>query len=145
MRAGLESAPLHLESFRIEDAFVVLATGGREYRLPYARVGSHIHVAFDGESYEFIPADHDEDATADAGGGFVPELISPMPGKVLKVLVDVGQPVEAGQGLLLLEAMKMEQTIRAAAAATVEELRVAAGDMVGPGQILVVLSERTAD
>ncbi len=141
MQAGLESEPLVLESYRIEERFVVLCSGGREYRLPYQRVGTHIHLAYAGESYEFVPADHGDDALTDAGGGFVPELISPMPGKVLQVLVEPGQQVGGGQALLVLEAMKMEQTVRASSPARVEEVRVRTGDMVGPGQILVVLSE----
>ena len=62
---------------------------------------------------------------------------SPMPGVVLKILVSEGQPVSAGDVLLILEAMKMEQTIRAAADGVVESIKVQTGQVVSPGDVLV--------
>ncbi|MBS1786731.1 MAG: acetyl-CoA carboxylase biotin carboxylase subunit [Acidobacteria bacterium] len=62
---------------------------------------------------------------------------SPMPGVVLKILVSEGQQVSAGNALLVLEAMKMEQTIRAAADGLVESIKVQAGQVVSPGDVLV--------
>jgi pyruvate carboxylase subunit B len=68
------------------------------------------------------------------------EVKAPMPGLVLRVLVEAGQQVEAGAGLVVLEAMKMENQIRAPAAGVVEAVRVEAGQAVEKGQILVVLA-----
>ena len=62
---------------------------------------------------------------------------SPMPGQVLKILVTEGQHVAAGDALLILEAMKMEQTIRAAADGVVEAIKVTTGQIVSPGDVLV--------
>jgi len=62
---------------------------------------------------------------------------SPMPGVVLKILVSEGQQVSAGDALLILEAMKMEQTIRAAADGVVETIKVQTGQVVSPGDVLV--------
>jgi acetyl-CoA carboxylase biotin carboxylase subunit len=62
---------------------------------------------------------------------------APMPGQVLKVLVEVGQVVSAGDGLVILEAMKMEQTLRAATDGVVEGVLVKQGDVVAPGDRLV--------
>ncbi len=62
-----------------------------------------------------------------------------MQGTIVKVLVAVGDTVEAGQALLVLEAMKMENHINAETAGTVTEIRVAAGDTVGTGDVLVVI------
>ena len=64
---------------------------------------------------------------------------APVPGRIVAVRVAVGDAVEEGQVLVVLEAMKMEHTIRAAAAATVVEVRVAEGDQVDARQVLVVL------
>jgi biotin carboxyl carrier protein len=63
-----------------------------------------------------------------------------MPGQVLKVLVEVGQSVTAGDPLVILEAMKMEQTLRATSDGVVETIRVQIGDLVVPGDILVEIS-----
>ena len=66
-------------------------------------------------------------------------LVSPMPGKVVAVLATVGQAVEAGAGLVVLEAMKMENEFRATAAGVVAEVHVAPGQAVDAGDLLVVL------
>ena len=79
-------------------------------------------------------------AAAAAGGGAGNGTISaPMQGTIVKVLVDPGDAVEAGQAVLVLEAMKMENHINAESAGTVQEIRVAAGDTVGTGDVLVVI------
>jgi 3-methylcrotonyl-CoA carboxylase alpha subunit len=64
-----------------------------------------------------------------------------MPGKVLSTHVAVGDQVEAGQLLIVLEAMKMEHRITAPVAGTVTELRVGEDDQVANGELMVVLSE----
>ena len=71
---------------------------------------------------------------ASAGSG---DVNAPMPGKVLQVLVEPGHSVEEGQPLLVLEAMKMENVIKATAAGTVSEVPVNEGDAVEKGSLLV--------
>ena len=66
-------------------------------------------------------------------------LLAPMPGLVLRVLAEVGAVVTAGQPLLVLEAMKMEQTVSAPANGVVAELHAKAGEQVSTGQVLAVL------
>ncbi|MGC8462367.1 MAG: biotin carboxylase N-terminal domain-containing protein [Acidimicrobiales bacterium] len=66
--------------------------------------------------------------------------VSPMPGGVTRVAVAVGDRVEHGDVLVVLEAMKMEHTVAAATSGTVTAVQVAAGDQVETGQVLVVVS-----
>ncbi|MEX2223886.1 MAG: biotin/lipoyl-containing protein [Candidatus Rokuibacteriota bacterium] len=66
-------------------------------------------------------------------------LKAPMPGKVTLIEVSVGQAVAPGDGLIVLEAMKMENEFKAQVAGTVKEIRVAAGQPVNPGDVLVVI------
>jgi pyruvate carboxylase subunit B len=66
-------------------------------------------------------------------------VIAPMPGLVVRVNVAVGDTVTAGQGVLVMEAMKMENELRATAAATVKAIRVSSGTVVEKGTILVEL------
>jgi 3-methylcrotonyl-CoA carboxylase alpha subunit len=63
-----------------------------------------------------------------------------MNGSIVRVLVEVGQQVEAGTPLVVLEAMKMEHSIRASQAGTVAALYCAEGEMVSEGVVLVELS-----
>jgi acetyl-CoA/propionyl-CoA carboxylase biotin carboxyl carrier protein len=71
-----------------------------------------------------------------AGAGTV---VSPMQGTIVKTLVAVGDAVELGQAVVVLEAMKMENQVAAEKAGTVSEVRVNAGDTVGAGDVLVVI------
>jgi acetyl-CoA/propionyl-CoA carboxylase, biotin carboxylase, biotin carboxyl carrier protein len=63
----------------------------------------------------------------------------PMQGTIVKLLVAVGDSVEIGQTVCVLEAMKMENAVAAEKAGTVTEVRVAAGDSVGPGDVIAVI------
>jgi len=62
---------------------------------------------------------------------------SPMPGQVLRVVISPGQRVKPGDALIVLEAMKMEQTIKATICGVVDAVLVKPGDIVAPGQMLV--------
>jgi pyruvate carboxylase subunit B len=73
-----------------------------------------------------------------ARGGVVK---APMPGMVVRVAVAVGDTVRAGQGLVVLEAMKMENELKAPAAGTILELAAVAGTAVEKGAVLVRIGE----
>ena len=75
---------------------------------------------------------------AGAGGGSG-AVVVPMQGTIVKVLVEVGQEVEAGATVCVLEAMKMENNIAADKAGTVKEIKVAPGDSVGSGDVVVII------
>lgn len=74
----------------------------------------------------------------DAGDtGAEREIKAPMPGLVLRILVAPGDAVQAGQGVAVLEAMKMENELTAPAAGTVAQVHADAGDAVAKGQVLI--------
>jgi biotin carboxyl carrier protein len=68
------------------------------------------------------------------------QVLAPMPGKVIRVLVQAGDTVEAGQGLLVVEAMKMQNEIRSPKGGTVERLNVKEGQPVNAGEVLCVVA-----
>ncbi len=70
-------------------------------------------------------------------------LLAPMPGTVVSVAVEQGQQVEAGQPVLVLEAMKMQHTVRAPGPGTVTEIDVKPGAQVAAGEVLAVVEEET--
>ncbi|GAB2027691.1 acetyl-CoA carboxylase biotin carboxyl carrier protein subunit [Lactovum odontotermitis] len=65
---------------------------------------------------------------------------APMPGAILRILVNVGEHVEENQPLMILEAMKMENQIVADKAGTVSEIHVTAGNQVNPGDALITIA-----
>ncbi|MFE3123932.1 acetyl/propionyl/methylcrotonyl-CoA carboxylase subunit alpha [Streptomyces hydrogenans] len=96
----------------------------------------------DGDSWHVM--DHDPVAAALSGArhGGADTLAAPMPGTVTVVKVAVGEEVEAGQSLLVVEAMKMEHVISAPHAGTVTELDVTPGTTVAMDQVLAVVTPR---
>ncbi len=67
------------------------------------------------------------------------QLVAPMPGKIVRVLVAAGQKVEAGQGLLVIEAMKMQNEVRSPKSGTVEKL-ASEGQTVNAGEVLAIVA-----
>lgn len=76
-------------------------------------------------------------ASAGTGTG---QVTVPMQGTIVKILVEIGQEVMAGEGVVVLEAMKMENSINADRSGTVTEIKVESGDTVGAGDVVVVIS-----
>lgn len=79
------------------------------------------------------PAAVSSSASADA-------IKAPMPGAILRILVNVGEHVEENQPLMILEAMKMENQIVADKPGTVSEIHVTAGNQVNPGDALITIA-----
>jgi biotin carboxyl carrier protein len=68
------------------------------------------------------------------------QVVAPMPGKVVRLLVQAGDKVETGQGLLVVEAMKMQNEIRSPKGGVVERLHVKEGQPVNAGEVLCIVS-----
>ena len=75
------------------------------------------------------------------GGAGSGQVTVPMQGTIVKIMVNVGDEVEAGQAVCVLEAMKMENNITAEAAGKVTEVKVSPGDAVGAGDVVVVIGD----
>ncbi len=133
-----------VDSVAFDERSVTITIDGRRRRILFDSDRGHVLTAHDGHAWEFVPG---EEASADqaGAGAFSPLVSSPMPGKVLEVLVAAGDVVEADGALLLLEAMKMEMTVRATHRCRVVALKVTTGGMVGPGDTLIELEELPAE
>jgi biotin carboxyl carrier protein len=102
------------------------------------------HVVVDGEAFavqiEDDAAPRRGESPDGRSGGGGQRLVAPMPGKVVAVLVAVGQAVEPGAGLVVLEAMKMENEFRATGSGVVTEIHASPGQAVNAGDLLVVIA-----
>jgi len=113
-----------------------IRVGDRTHIVPFIVQGSIVSFAFDGEIYSVD--------TAGAGGPARARhrdhaLDAPMPGVVLKILVEVGSVVAKGTPLVILEAMKMEHTITAPRDGKIAAINCREGEMVQPGADLVTM------
>lgn len=128
----------------LDAATIQLVIDGVSHVAHVVRIGGATHVWIGGEVHVLQPE------TAGGGAEHVvhlqPQVLSPMPGKVLQVLVAAGQNVTAGDGLIIVEAMKMEHRIVAEGDAVVRAVHAIAGQMVDGGAVLIELeyAERPA-
>jgi acetyl/propionyl-CoA carboxylase alpha subunit len=114
----------------------------RRTRVQIAADGRTIDVdsVLGASSYAVVPRFTDPSDAVAAGS-----LVAPMPGAVVRVLVEAGASVAKGDPLVVLEAMKMEHTVASPTDGTVSEVRVAAGQQVDAGSVLVVVDADTAE
>lgn len=121
-----------------------LLIGGVSYVADVKEEDGWFLVDVDGESYRIQVEEETRHiirtrgGVVSAPGGLV--LTAPMPGKIVRVEVAVGQAVKPGDGLLVIEAMKMENEFRAMSAGTVREVRVQVGQVVNAGDVLIVFA-----
>lgn len=120
------------------DRFVITTPAGERLVGRYHIADDRYFLHLDGRTYRFRSRRAD---AADAVGSGAHR--TPMPGKVLAVEVAEGDQVEANQTLLVVEAMKMENAIKAAFAGKVKAVGCAAGDIVNPEDVLVQLEPAT--
>jgi acetyl/propionyl-CoA carboxylase alpha subunit len=136
-----------LEAREVGAGEYLLIHGGRVYE---CRVGAEpgsgtrgaLRVSVGAREYGVTLTDpkHLRGAAAAAGEqGARAQVKAPMPGKVVRVLVEAGQAVEAGQGLVVVEAMKMQNELKSPRSGTIAELRAEPGSTVNAGDVLVVV------
>ena len=138
---------LHAHLVDVEGTPVSLLTiGDRVYRL-VARRGDargRYTLSLDGRRFDVEALDErtrtirDLSAASAAAAGPAP-LVAPMPGLVVRVAVQVGDQVAAGQGLVVMEAMKMENELRSQSGGTVRAVHATPGTAVEKGAVLVEL------
>lgn len=120
-----------------------LIVDNRSFEIEVDPKGDEYRVLVDGRNYHVNLLD---ERRVRAGGGQAAGALQgrqavsvPMPGKVIAVLVAEGDAVEKGQGLVIVEAMKMENEVRSPIAGEVKEIKVKQGDTVEGGAALLIV------
>jgi geranyl-CoA carboxylase alpha subunit len=133
---------LEMEALRVSPHSVSLLVGGRSYLVRWARDGKKLFLAVGAGRFCLEEPDREGEPAGFKGPAKAKgedTVKAPMPGQVIKVFVAEGGRVNAGDSLVVVEAMKMEHEMRAAFAATVEKVHVKAGQQVDAFQPLVQL------
>jgi biotin carboxyl carrier protein len=116
-----------------------LLIGGRSYDVAIDRRGAaDLVVHVDGSAVPVSLGRRPVNAVVTSASGPAP-VVAPMPGRIVKLLVTAGDQVAARQGVVVVEAMKMENELRAPKAGTVREVRVSEGSSVEAGTTLLVV------
>jgi len=132
---------LRAEIVSVSDAEIFLSVDGIGRRVFMARDGRRWLVSHGGREYVLEEPRKEEGASfhGEEGGKDGGLVKAPMPGKVIKVLVAEGEAVRKNQTLLIVEAMKMENEIKAGRECVVRKVHVAAGDLVDAARPLIEL------
>jgi len=129
--------------FRITDNLIHLTVNGRRMNAYISETREGKEIFINGRSYSIADADALEQAGAKKGGGAKAseDITPPMPAVVISIMVNEGDTVEKGQGVIVVSAMKMETTLYAPYNGTVEKVNASIGDKVMPGEILIDLKK----
>jgi len=106
------------------------------------RLGERFEVVLRGQNHDVSIIDPKRLRSAQSSGGHqsgAAEIISPMPGKIVRVLVEAGGAVEAGAGVVVVEAMKMQNEMKAPKAGVIVSINTEEGSTVNAGDVLAVI------
>jgi len=130
------------ETFSAEDGRLHAVLGEQDFTAGFALDGPDVWISLQGESHRFSkPSPPNVDDSGLGGADSGASLMAPMPGTVVKVLVQEGDEVGEGQVILVLEAMKMEQPVTAPHSGRVASLPHPEGALVPGGAVLAELAE----
>jgi biotin carboxyl carrier protein len=122
-----------------QNGVLSLLLGGKSYEVKQEIVGTETNIVVGHERFTASvrdPRSFRSRSRAGANEQGVMKIKAPMPGKVVRVLAGVGTPVEAGQSVLVIEAMKMQNELKSPKTGVVKKINVAEGAAVDAGQAL---------
>ena len=144
-RVPCDDPVLDVTMLESQSQVLAVSTADGSFEATVEHDDDEIHVTVGQERFVFAMNDRvDTDRQAAQASSGRTELKAPMPGKIVRLLVSVGDSVRAGQGLLLFEAMKMQNEIRAPSDGFVVDLTVEEGQAVEAREKLLVLDQPPA-
>ena len=144
VNAEIEGRRYELEVRESAGGVLLIKNGNSVYRcrVEAKRETGKYEVGLRGRSYPISIIDPKRLRSSENAAGHghgTAEIVSPMPGKVVRILVEQGNTVEAGAGIIVVEAMKMQNEMKAPKAGVVVSITVAAGATVNAGDVLAVI------
>lgn len=143
--AEIHGRRYELDAHNPETGVYLLTIDGRVYECYVEGTdarGSAVNVHVGNRLYSVILSDPKRLSARQSSAAHAGEraaVVAPMPGKVVRVLVETGAHVEAGDGVIVVEAMKMQNEMKSPKAGTVTEIHATAGATVNAGDVLVVV------
>lgn len=138
-----DGLPLDADAVEVSPGVYSILLHGESFEVRIEKIGSELRAIALGREYKIAIRDPREwnrnrGGTAEAEGR--QQVTAPMPGKVVRILVATGDQVQAGQGLMVVEAMKMQNEIRTPKSGKIERLSVTEGQTVNAGEVVAVVS-----
>ncbi len=136
----IDGSRFPLEFQRVEEHLYSAILDGKSYEVGVLRRGKKVEVFIEGDLYEF-EAILEREAGREGEGlvSGIQQLTSPMPSRVVKLLKKEGEEVEEGEGVVVIEAMKMESELKSSIQGKIKDLKVKEGDAVEGGTVLLII------
>ena len=131
-----------VDAHQVQDSVWSILYGTNSFEADVQRKGDEYEVLIGGDCHKFTLMNEQLKALSRAGGKAAAGkalVTSPMPGKVVKLLVNEGEEVKTDQGVIVVEAMKMENELKSAIAGKVKEIFVQEGEVVESGAKLLLV------
>lgn len=139
-RVNLGDREYVVDSSPISDNCISLLVNGKTFTVYFAEAEGRRYFSISGEQFCIQEAKSESVRASEADSTALeeaPTIASPMPGKVVKIFVKEGDEVEKGQGLVIVEAMKMENEIKSPIKGIVEKVNFKPGDLVDAAQSIL--------
>jgi len=142
LRFAVDGRSLDADAVEIPPGIYSILIEGQSFEARVDSTGGVLRVSVAGREYAAEVADPRQRKRY-RGGAIEAEgrqqVIAPIPGKVVRVLATAGDVVEAGKGLVVIEAMKMQNEVRSPKSGTIERVLVAEGQAVNSGDVLAIV------
>lgn len=140
LQAEIEGTRITVDFEKIEDDLYSVLIDGKSVSIGVFRKGKKVQVFIEGELYELEAVSEREQRKTSHIVSGIQEIKSPMPSRVVKILKGEGDEVAPDEGLIVVEAMKMESELKSPIAGKIKNLMVKEGDAVESGAVLLVVS-----
>lgn len=140
---AIDGRKLDADGLEVAPGIYSILIAGECFEARVERQGALLCVTVEGQEYSAEIIDSRR-LRRGRGGGMEAEgrqqVRAPMPGKVIRVLANAGNTIEANKGIVVIEAMKMQNEVRSPKSGTVEQILVTEGQAVNSGDVLAVIA-----
>lgn len=140
LQAEIDGNSIPVDFVKIENNLYSMLVNGKSMTVGVVRKGRKVQVFINGDLYELESVSEREQRKTSHIVSGVQEIKSPMPSRVVKILKGEGDEVTPDEGLIVVEAMKMESELKSPIAGKIKNIMVKEGDTVESGTVLLVVS-----
>jgi biotin carboxyl carrier protein len=141
-RWKIDGQEVEADAVEVSPGIYSVIVDGESFEARIEGTSSNLRIVADGKEY-IAAIENPRELKKNRAGAAETQgrqnIVAPMAGKIIRVLVSIGDQVQSGQGLAIVEAMKMQNEIRSPKSGKIERLGVVAGQTVNPGEIIAVV------
>jgi len=137
----VEGNSIPVDYKKLDDNLYSVIIDGISHQIAILKKGKHIQVFFQGDLYNFESVSEREQKHGGLAASGANQILSPMPSRIVKILKAVDDKVEENDGIIVVEAMKMESELKSPITGKIKEIKVKEGDTVEGGAVLALISD----